>query len=108
MPSSYDSPSRADGYRRSAKRLSMIDPADFVVDDGVSQLRARRGGPVEAHLDLLPSSKSNSIEVKVWAVLFALIILATTILIILALSEESPRPQPAEKVSQLTFQSVTG
>src|SRR6478735_445667 len=108
MPSSFDSPSGADGYRRSAKRLSMIDPADFVIDDGVSQLRARRGVPVEAHLDSLPRPKSNSVEVKVWAVLFTLIILATAILIILALSEESPRPQPAENVSQLTFQSVTG
>jgi hypothetical protein len=103
MPRSFNSPSGADGERRPVERLSMIYSADFVEDDGFSQIRARREGAFQESPEPLPRPKPNSLEVKVWAVVFAVIILASAILIILALSDEPSHPQPAGKVSQLGF-----
>jgi hypothetical protein len=82
------SPFRADAHRRSLKHLSVTDSAGFAGGSGLSSTRTsnrRRYGD----LGEMRRPKPNSIEMKLWTLLFGLIILGAIILFILALTEES-------------------
>jgi hypothetical protein len=84
----FHSPSAADGHRQSTKRVSMTDSAEFSGDLGLSSGRVTRACRPQVRQGEAERFEANSIEMKIWAILFALIILAAITLIAVVLMEE--------------------
>jgi hypothetical protein len=84
MRRSFRSPFVTDGHQRSMKHASFTDSGEF---SGDIELPSR--GLAKAGHPRLRTSGSNSLEMKIWAVLFALIILASITLIVVVMMEES-------------------
>jgi len=73
----------------------MSDAAGFAGGAGFSSAGAGAAHHPRARLSEPERLKSNSIELKVWAVLFTLIMLATITLIVVVLMEAPPRAHAA-------------
>jgi hypothetical protein len=69
------------------KHVSFTDSAEF---SGDIELPSRR--LAKPRRPQVRTGKSNSLEMKVWAILFALIILASIALIVVVMMEEPARP----------------
>jgi hypothetical protein len=75
------------------KHLSFTDSADF---SGDIELPLRR--LAKARRPQVRPGGSNSLEMKIWAILFALIILASIALIVVVMTEEPARMHGALRV----------
>ena len=84
----FHSPSAADGHRQSIKRVSMTDSAELSEDLGLSSGRVTRARSPQVRQGEAERFEANSVEMKIWAILFALIILAAITLIVVVLMEE--------------------
>ena len=85
----FHSPSAANGHQQSIKRVSMTESAEFSGDLGLSSRRVSRVRRPQVRQAESERSEANSIEMKIWAILFALVILAAITLIVVVLIEES-------------------
>jgi len=74
------------------KHVSTTESTGFAGGIGLSLGRVAEPHQRRAQVSELERPPANSIEMKIWAVLFALIILATITLIVVILTEE---PTPA-------------
>jgi hypothetical protein len=70
------------------KHVSMTETVEFARGIGVSSGRVAEAQRRKPSLGEVERPAANSIEMKIWAVLFALIILATITLIVVVLMEE--------------------
>ena len=93
----FHSPSAANGHQQSIKRDSMTDSAEFSGDLGISSGKLTRARRPQVRQGEADSFETNSIEMKIWAILFALVILAAITLIVVVLMEE---PGHAHAVTQ--------
>jgi hypothetical protein len=87
MQQYFRSPSETESHRQTMRHVSTPDSMGFAGGIGLSSGRvaeAHRRGESE-----YPTA--NSIEMKIWAVLFALVILATITLIVIIVMEEPAR-----------------
>jgi hypothetical protein len=79
----FRSPFATDGHQQPMKHASFTDSAEF---SGEIELPSRR--LAKARRPQMRRGGSNSLEIKIWAILFALIILASIALIVVVMTEE--------------------
>jgi hypothetical protein len=77
------------------KQVSMTDSVGFARGIGLSSGRVAEAHRRELRLGEVERPAANSVEMKIWAMLFALIILAAITLIVVVLMEESARGHAA-------------
>jgi hypothetical protein len=84
----FRSPFGAESHRQSVKQVSVSNAVGFGTGIGLSSGRVAEVHQAEPRRSQAEQPNANSVEMKVWAVVFALIILATITLIVVILMEE--------------------
>jgi hypothetical protein len=84
---SFSSPFGADAHRRSQKHVEDNNSREYIENPGRSLVKGSHRRHRQARLEKANRPNARSMEMKVWAVLFGLVLLATIILIILVLTE---------------------
>jgi len=88
-------PFGAETHRRSMKHGSMTDAVGFAGGMSLSSGKVAEARQRHAQVREVERPTANLIEMKIWAVLFVLIILATITLIVLVLMDEPARAHAA-------------